>query len=190
MCPAAKTITELLRDWQGGQKEALDQLMPMVYDRLRSLASRQLSAENPGHSLSATALVHEAYVKLVDTDLDFQDRAHFYALCARMIRRILIDHARANRRLKRGGDAIRLDLDEAVLLTDQTPDWLLALHAALESLAAFDSRKAEIVEMIFFGGMEQDSAAAVLKISPATLRRDLRLARAWLYSELRGELYS
>lgn len=187
MCPAPKTITELLRDWQGGQKEALDQLMPMVYDRLRSLASRQLSAENPGHTLSATALAHEAYLKLVDTDLDFKDRAHFYALCARMIRRILIDHARANQRLKRGGEVIRLDLGEAVLLTNETPDWLLTLHDALEGLAAFDARKAEIVEMVFFGGMEQEAAASVLKISPATLRRDLRLARAWLYSELRGD---
>jgi RNA polymerase sigma-70 factor (ECF subfamily) len=185
MCPNPERITQLLRDWQSGREEAFHELMPLVYDQLRAIAARQLTAEQPGNTLRATELVHEAYLRLVGADISFADRAHFYAVSARLIRRILIDHARKRQRDKRGGGATRISLEEDLLITPDSADTVLAIHEALERLEALDPRKARIVELVFFGGLEQDLAAVALHISPATLRRDLRLARAWLYNELR-----
>jgi RNA polymerase sigma factor (TIGR02999 family) len=183
--PETSAVTRLLREWQSGRKEALDELMPLVYDKLRALADGYMRSENPGHTLRATALVHEAYMRLVGSDISFEDRSHFYAISARMMRRILIDHAKGHLRGKRGGGAAKVELDENSAIALDQPEMLLAIHEALERLAALDPRKAEILELIYFGGMEQDMAAAALKISPATLRRDLRLAKAWMYNELR-----
>ncbi len=177
-------VTELLHQWQSGRQDALDQLMPLVYNQLRVLAKHHMKNESPGHSLRATELVHEAYLELVGRDISITDRAHFYALASRMIRHILTNHGKAKRREKRGGDAPRLSLDEAVLIAEDQRDDVFEIHEALERLEAFDPRKARAVELVFFGGLDQDMAALALEISPATLRRDLRLARAWLYSEL------
>ncbi len=187
MSPEREAVTRLLRDLSGGNKQAYDALMPLVYDQLRKVASHCLAAERPGHTLRATALVHEAYLKLVAGEVEFQDRVHFYALAARMMRRILVDHARAHGRQKRGGDAERIPLDEAVMVgSDNSPE-LLDLDQALEKLAQLDPRKAEIIELLFFGGLTYDESAAAVGISAATLHRELKLAKAWLYRELRQE---
>lgn len=178
-------ITLLLHDWQAGRQEALDQLMPLVYDQLRLLAKKHMQREKPGHTLRATELVHEAYLKLVGSDVSITDRAHFCALASRVIRHILTNHAVAKNCDKRGGGAPRLSLDEAVAISADQEDVVFEIHEALKRLEEFDERKARIVEMIFFGGVEQELAAEALAISPATLRRELRLAKAWLYSELR-----
>jgi RNA polymerase sigma factor (TIGR02999 family) len=181
----ADRVTALLRDWQAGRQQALDELMPLVYDQIRTLAQHHLRREKPGHTLRATELVHEAYLKLVGSDVSFTGRAHFYALASRVIRHILINHGNAKHSAKRGGGAARLALDEAVQLGAEPDDSILEVHEALERLESLDPRKARIVEMIFFGGLEQDLAAEALSISPATLRRELRLAKAWLFKELR-----
>jgi RNA polymerase sigma factor (TIGR02999 family) len=182
--PAA--VTQLLQQWRGGKKEALDELMPLVYDQLHKLASKCLRSERPDHTLRTTALVHEAYLKLVNSEVDWQDRVHFYAISARILRRILVDHARTQQREKRGGGADKVPLDDAVLVGPQTSSSILALDEALERLAAHDPRKAQIVELLFFGGLTQDEAAAALDISPTTVHRDLLLAKAWLHRELSG----
>ena len=172
-----------MREWGGGNRQALDLLMPLVYDQLRRLASRCLAAERPGHTLRATALVNEAYLRLVESDTSFHDRVHFYAVAARLLRHILVDHARAQNRQKRGAGAERLTLDEAILVGAPQPQ-LLELDEALNRLAARDKRKSEIVELLFFGGLTYDEAAASLGISPATVHRELAMAKAWLYREL------
>jgi RNA polymerase sigma factor (TIGR02999 family) len=177
-------VTELLHDWRAGRQDALDQLMPLVYDQLRVLANHHMRREDPSHTLRATELVHEAYLKLVGSDISLNDRAHFYALASRVIRHLLTNHGKAKRREKRGGGAARLSLEEAVVIGAEPQDAVLEIHEALERLEAFDPRKARVVELVFFGGLEQDLAAEALAISPATLRRELRLAKAWLYSEL------
>jgi RNA polymerase sigma factor (TIGR02999 family) len=176
-------VTELLREWSGGDKHALDQLMPLVYNQLHKLAARCLAAETPEHTLRATALVNEAYLRLVGSDVNFNDRAHFFAVSARLLRRILVDHARAQGRQKRGAGAERLTLDEAILVRPDQPG-LLELDEALERLAACDKRKSDVVELLFFGGLTYDEAAAALQISPATVHRELTMAKAWLYREL------
>ena len=176
-------VTKLLREWSGGSKEALDALMPLVYDQLHKLASRCLASERSGHTLRATALVHEAYLRLVDADLDLQDRVHFYAVAARVLRHILVDHARAQNRQMRGGGAQKLTLDEAVLVSSEQTG-LVELDDALQRLAANDPRKSQVVELLYFGGLTYDEAAVALGISAATVHRELRLARAWLYTEL------
>lgn len=181
-------VTRLLKEWGGGNKQALDQLMPLVYDQLRTLASRCLSAERPEHTLRATALVNEAYLRLVDAELSFNDRVHFYAVAARLLRHILVDHAKALNRAKRGGGAHKLSLDEALVVGQATPSGILDLDEALQRLAVHDSRKAEVVELLFFGGLTYDEAAAMLNISPATVHRELRMAKAWLHRELTGDL--
>lgn len=180
-------VTRLLKEWSGGNKEALDQLMPLVYDQLRTLAARCLSAERPEHTLRATALVNEAYLRLVDADLTLNDRVHFYAVAARLLRHILVDHAKSLHRAKRGGGAPKLSLDEALVVGQAAPAGILDLDEALQRLAAHDSRKAEVVELLFFGGLTYDEAAAMLNISPATVHRELRMAKAWLHRELTGE---
>lgn len=181
-----KPITALLRDWRNGDGRALEALTPLVYDELRRIAAGYLRRERSGHTLQSTALVHEAYVRLVDADVGWQDRAHFFALAARTMRRILVDHAAARRAAKRGGDAVRVTLDvelvpqaEAEASTD-----LLALDAALKKLEALDPRHARIVELHFFGGLTYGEMSEALGISTSTLDRDLRLAKAWLASEL------
>jgi RNA polymerase sigma factor (TIGR02999 family) len=180
---APEQVTRLLRQWSEGNKEALDQLMPLVYNQLRKLAARCLAAEAPEHTLRATALVHEAYLRLVDSDVSFNNRVHFFAVAARLLRHILVDHARAQGRQKRGGGAERLTLDEAILVGPLHPQ-LVDLDEALQRLAAHDPRKSEIVELLFFGGLTYDETAAVLQISPATVHRELTMAKAWLYRKL------
>ena len=177
-------VTRLLKDWGSGNKAALDELMPLVYEQLRKLASICLSSERPDHTLRATALVHEAYIRLVDADVAWQDRVHFFAVSARLLRRILVDHARIHHRQKRGGGAETISLDDAVIIGPQTAAEIVALDEALQRLAAHDRRKSEIVELLCFGGLTYDEAAAALKISPATIDREMRMAKAWLHREL------
>ncbi|MGE0461911.1 MAG: sigma-70 family RNA polymerase sigma factor [Vicinamibacterales bacterium] len=178
------TATMLLLAWRGGDRAALDQLLPVVYEELGGLARRALRGERPEHTLQTRALVHEAYLRLVDADISFQDRAHFMAVAARTMRRILVDHARARRRDKRGGDAIRIDLDKVDLPAPDRRLDILELHEALERLATFDSRKSAIVELHFFGGLSYDETAEAVGVSPATVDRELRMAKAWLRVEL------
>ena len=180
-------VTRLLKEWAGGNKQALDQLMPLVYDQLRTLAARCLSAERPEHTLRATALVNEAYLRLVNVELNFNDRVHFYAVAARLLRHILVDHAKSLNRAKRGGGVHKLSLDEALVVGQAAPSGILDLDEALQRLAAHDTRKAELVELLFFGGLTYDEAAVALSISPATVHRELRMAKAWLHRELTGE---
>jgi RNA polymerase sigma factor (TIGR02999 family) len=158
--------------------------MPLVYDQLRKVASRCLRAERPDHTLVTTALVHEAYLRLVDSDLALEDRIHFFAVSARILRRILVDHARANKREKRGGVAVKVPLDEALVVGPQAAGRVLDLDEALQRLAAHDRRKSEIVELLCFGGLTYDETATALEISPATVLREMRMAKAWLRREL------
>lgn len=177
-------VTRLLQQWSGGDKEALDALMPLVYQQLRKLASRCLRDERPDHTLRATALVNEAYLRLVDANVDWQDRVHFFAIAARLLRRILVDHAKARNSQKRGLGIDKIPLDEAVLVGPGACSELIELDEALKRLAAHDRRKTEIIELLFFGGLTYDEAAAALSISPATVHRELVMAKAWLHREL------
>jgi len=186
MAPQPGQITRLLHDWSQGDKQALDQLIPLVYDQLRRLASRYLESERPGHTLRATALVNEAYLKLVNADLSLNDRAHFYAVAARLLRQILVDHARAKGCHKRGDGAAAISMDEALLISATPPSGIVDLDDALNRLARQDERKSKLVELIYFGGLTYDEAAAALEISPATVHRELRLAKAWLHRDLSG----
>ena len=182
--PDRQLVTQMLQQWSNGNKQALDELMPVVYEQLRRLASNCLRAERPDHTLRATALVHEAYVRLVDSDVAWQDRVHFFAVSARMLRRILVDHAKSRNRDKRGGEFEKIPLDEAVMVGPQSDKGIVELDDALKRLATQDQRKSELIELLFFGGLTYDEAAAALKISPATVHRELILAKAWLYREL------
>ncbi len=184
MGPDSQNVTVLLQQWRGGDNQALDQLMPVVYDELRRLAGRCLHAERPGHTLRATELVHEAYMRLVGADIGWQNRAHFYAVAARVLRRILVEYARAHTRLKRGGGEEPIPLDEAVMVGPDASSTVVELDEALERLAALDPRKSEVVQLLFFGGLTYDEAAAALDISPATVHRELKLAKAWLHREM------
>lgn len=181
-----KDLTQILLDWRGGNEEALAQLMPLVYDELRRLAAHYMRRERREHTLQPTALVNEAYLRLVNVKISWQDRAHFFAVAARLMRRMLVDHARANQRDKRGSEASRVTLSEANDVSSQPTLDLLALDEAMTRLAAFDQRKSEIVELHFFGGLGNDEVAEALGISRATVQRDLRLAKAWLKHELRN----
>ena len=185
MRPDSQLVTLLLHQWKNGNEEALGQLMPLVYDELRRLAGRYLSAERPEHTLRATELVHEAYMRLVGAEIDWQDRAHFYAVAARVIRRILVDHANSRNCRKRGGDVQRVPLDESVTIGGaEAPEIIASLDEALRRLAVVDSRKSDIVQCLYFGGMTYEEIAAALHISAATVDRELRMAKAWLYREL------
>lgn len=182
----SQNITRMLKNWSGGDREALDQLLPYVYDELRRQASRYLRRERPDHTLQTTALIHEAYLKLIDQrKVEWQNRAHFFAVAAQAMRRILVDYARTKKREKRGGDDVKLQLDEAINIAagEKSID-LVALDEALTRLAEFDERQARVVELRYFSGMTEDETAEVLDISPATVRRDWRMAKAWLHSEL------
>ena len=178
-------ITALLQEWQDGDRSALEKTLPFLHAELRRLAKQHMRREKAGHTLQATALVNEAYLRLVDVELDFADRAHFLALASKVMRRFLVDHARAGQRQKRGAGRKRLTLDESVFLTDADDLDLVDLDAALNKLAEFDARLANSVELIYFGGLTTSEAAAALGISRVTLNKDLKLARAWLYNELK-----
>jgi RNA polymerase sigma factor (TIGR02999 family) len=184
MQPDSQGVTKLLKQWRGGDSRALDELVPIIYDELRRLAGRCLYSERPGHTLRATALVHEAYFRLSDAEVDWQDRAHFYAIAARVMRRILVEYARAHRRHKRGSGNVPIPLDEAVLVGPQAAAIVEDLDEALERLAAIDARKSEIVQLLFFGGLTYEETAAALHVSAATVHRELKLAKAWLLREM------
>jgi RNA polymerase sigma factor (TIGR02999 family) len=182
--PSAE-ITRLLRAWGNGDQAALDRLTPVVYDELRRMARRYMHRERDGHTLQTTALVNEAYLRLVDvTHVDWQDRAHFFAVSAQMMRRILVDAARARASSKRGGQAVRAELDEIPDLSSGRDREIVAIDDALEALAALDPRKARVIELRFFGGLSVEETAEVLKISPQSVLRDWKLAKAWLMREL------
>jgi RNA polymerase sigma factor (TIGR02999 family) len=181
-------VTQLLGDWSGGDEGALEKLIPLVQPELHRLAHYYMSRERAGHTLQTTALLNEAYLQLTDkTQLPWQNRTHFMAVAAQLMRRIMVDHARARHALKRGAGAIRVTLDETALVTEQRAEELLALDEALEKLAAFDRRRCEIVEMRYFGGLNVEEIADVLKVHPNTVMRDWRAAKAWLYAELTTE---
>lgn len=180
-------ITSQLRAWRAGDAMALERLIPAVYQELRSLAERYLRAENPGHTLQPTALVHEAYLRLIDqTQVEWRNRAHFFGVAAQMMRRILVDHAKTKRRHKRGGGAIKLSLDEALNYGQAQARELIALDDALQALAAFDERKSRVVELRYFGGLSVEETAQVLDLSAQTIIRDWNMAKAWLYQQLAG----
>lgn len=180
---SAPTLTMLLRSWRSGNSEALDQLTPMIYDDLRRIAARHLRSERSGHTLQATALVHEAFSRLADADIAWQDRAHFFAVAARLMRRILMDYGRARQSEKRGGGIPAVTLHEDKVSNDSTSR-LLEIDDALEKLAGIDERKSDILVLHFFGGMTYEETAEALNVSPATVDRDMRLAKAWLANEL------
>ena len=178
-------VTRLLRAWGSGDPSALDRLAPMVYEELRAMAHRYMRREQRRITLQATALAHEAFLRLVDgADATWQDRAHFFAVSAQMMRRILVDAARARGSASRGGGVLRLDLNESIDGAPTRDDQLVALDDALEALAQLDPRKAKVIELRFFGGLSVDETAEVLKISPQSVMRDWKLARAWLMREL------
>jgi RNA polymerase sigma factor (TIGR02999 family) len=182
---APNEITQLLVDWSNGRQEALADLLPVVYGELRRAARRSLRRERPNHTLSATALVNEAYLQLVDqTAVQWENRAPFFGIAAKLMRQILVQHARRHQTAKRGGNQYLLALDEAtIVLTERRVD-LVALDEALSNLAERDARKSRIVELRFFGGLSTEETAEVLRISPRTVKREWRLAKAWLYHEL------
>jgi RNA polymerase sigma factor (TIGR02999 family) len=178
-------VTELLRAWGNGDAEALNRLTPAVYDELRRMAHGYVRQEGSENSLQATALVHEAYLKLVDARVaQWQDRAHFFAISARLMRRILVDAARTRVAAKRGGAAVRVEINESLDGAPLDSDQMIRLDDALDALAKFDARKADVVQMRFFAGLGVDETAAVLKISAQSVMRDWKLARAWLAREM------
>jgi RNA polymerase sigma factor (TIGR02999 family) len=182
-----KEVTRLLVDWSKGDQKALDDLMPVVFDELRSLARRYLRRERTDHTLQPTALVNEAYLRLIDQrSVQWQNRAHFFGVAAQMMRRILVDHARGHHREKRGGGAVKVTLDEVVSLTDQGAAELVVLDEALTALGEMDERKSRVVELRYFGGLSVEETAEVLQVSANTVLRDWKLAKAWLYSRIRG----
>ncbi len=184
----SEEITQLLGDWRGGNEGALEKLIPLVQPELHRLAHYYMRRERAGHTLQTTALLNEAYLQLTDkTQPQWQNRTHFMAVAAQLMRRIMVDHARARHALKRGAGAIRVTLDETALVTEERAEELLALDEALEKLAEFDRRRCEIVEMRYFGGLTIEEIAEVLKVHPNTVMRDWKAAKAWLYAELTTE---
>jgi RNA polymerase sigma factor (TIGR02999 family) len=182
---AQHEVTQLLLDWGKGDKSALDKLMPLVYGELRKLARRHLHKERPGQTLQTTDLIHETYLKLVDQRrVQWQNRAHFFGVSAQLMRRILVDRARRKKRIKRGGGADVITLDESVVADEKSPLDLVAFDEALTRLADIDQRKAHVVELRFFGGLSIDEAAEFLKISNITVIRESRMAKAWLHRAL------
>jgi RNA polymerase sigma factor (TIGR02999 family) len=179
-------VTLLLERWRSGDRQALDELMPLVYDELGRLASHYMRSERPSHTLQATALVNEAYLRLAGASVTWQSRAHFFAVAARLLRRILVDHAKAHRREKRGGGGVKVTLNEAVIAPAEAPPDIVALDDALQRLGEIDSRKSRLIELHFFGGLTYAELAETMEISEATVHRELRLAKAWLHHELKG----
>jgi RNA polymerase sigma-70 factor, ECF subfamily len=185
MAPAAGDVTQLLADVQNGRPDAASQLIPLVYDELRRLARRQMRRERSDHTLQPTALVHEAYFRLVNQpERTWQTRTHFIRIAAQVMRRMLIDHARARLTAKREGGLQRVPLEEPLLFTEEQSDELLALNEALERLAQFDARQSRVVELRFFGGLTVEETAEALGTSPKTVKRDWCVARAWLHREV------
>lgn len=181
----AHVVTHLLADWSKGDQAALQKLTPLVYEELRRLAHRYMEGQRPNHTLQTTALVNEAYLRLVDQGAPgFANRSHFFAVAAKAMRQILVDYAKSQQRQKRGGGARKVDLDETALISPEQSGEILDLNDALERLASLDSRAAQGVELRYFGGLSQDEIAEVLKVSAVTIRRDWVFARAWLYKEL------
>ena len=181
-------VTGLLLAWGNGDEAALEQLIPLVHTELRRLARRHMAHEQAGHTLQATALVNEAYLRLVDVrQMKWQNRAHFFAMSARLMRRVLVDFARSRRYQKRGGGAQKVSLEEALIVSSERADDLVALDDAITALTAVDSRKAQVVEMRFFGGLSVEESAEALHVSVDTVMRDRKLAKAWLLSELKGQ---
>jgi RNA polymerase sigma factor (TIGR02999 family) len=181
-------VSQLLIEWSEGNQAALDRLMPMVYQELRRLAHQYLNKERKGRTLQTSDLVHEAYLRLVDQRrVHWQNRAHFYGIAAELMRRILVDRARRRRRIKRGGDAARITLDQDIALLEQPAVDVIAIDEVLTKLAHIDKRKARIVELRFFGGLEVEETAAFLEISERTVMREWKMAKAWLHRELSNE---
>ena len=186
--PSPHEITQLLIAGSNGSQDALEQLFPLVYEELRRLAHRYMRKERPGHTLQTTAVVHEAYLRLIDQkNVQWQNRAHFFAIAAQMMRRILITHAQSHAYAKRGGGALKVSLDEAAILSQERAGELVALDEALNNLTAIDPRRSQVVELRFFGGLSNEEIAEVLKISPNTVTRDWNVAKAWLYREMSKE---
>ena len=181
-------LTVLLSEWRAGDQAAFDRLLPIVYEELRRLASAYMRAERPDHLLQTTALVHEAYLRLVDhPEVSYETRHHFFAVAAQVMRHVLVDYARARCRAKRGGGAAPLPLEDVAVISDERAEEVIAVDAALEGLMAFDLRKGRIFELRHFGGLSVDEAAEVLKVSPATVARDWRMAKAWLRRAIAAE---
>jgi RNA polymerase sigma factor (TIGR02999 family) len=178
-------VTRLLLDWSNGDKTALDKLMPLIYEELRRLAHRYMSRERAGHTMQTTALVNEAYVRLINRkNVHWQDRAHFFAIAAELMRTILVDHARSHATAKRGGRMRKFSLDEASVVSQERAAEVVALDEALTTLAEIDPKQSRIVELRFFGGLTIEETAEVLQLSPATIKREWNTAKAWLYHEL------
>jgi RNA polymerase sigma factor (TIGR02999 family) len=182
--PHTQEVTQLLAKLSSGDRTALDELLPLVYDELRRLADRYLRRERSDHTLQATALVNEAYLRLVDQNVPWQNRAHFFGVAAEMMRRILVDHARSHQAQKRGSGGVKLSLDEAINMSDERAADLISLDEALNALAQFDPQKSRIVELRFFAGLSIEETAKVLGIGTATVIRQWRMAKAWLYHEV------
>jgi RNA polymerase sigma-70 factor, ECF subfamily len=181
-------LTVLLAQWRAGNQAAFDRLLPIVYEELRRLASSHMRAERPDHLLQTTALVHEAYLRLVDQpEASYETRNHFFAMAAQVMRHVLVDYARARSRAKRGGGAPPLPLEDVAVISEERADEVIAVDSALEGLMAFDLRKGRIFELRHFGGLSVDEAAEVLKVSPATVARDWRMAKAWLRRAIGSE---
>ena len=180
--------TQLLGEWSGGDEGALEKLIPLVQPELHRLAHHYMSRERAGHTLQTTVVLNEAYLRLVDDPTrTWQNRTHFMAVAAQLMRRIMVDHARERRALKRGGGALQVSLDDVALVTETRSEELLALDEALEKLAVQDQRKNQIVELRYFGGLSVEETAAFLKLSPRTVKREWRMAKVWLYRALSGE---
>jgi RNA polymerase sigma-70 factor, ECF subfamily len=187
MKPSTNEVTGLLLDWSNGDRAALDKLVPLVHDELHRLAHHYMRQERAGHTLQTTALVNEAYMRLIDQrSVRWQSRAHFFAIAAQLMRRILVDYARSRRYAKRGGEARQVTFDESVLVSPQKGAELIAVDDALTDLAARDSRKSQIVELRFFGGLNIEETAEVTGLSASTVQREWRSAKAWLYEAIRS----
>ncbi|MBI1760326.1 MAG: sigma-70 family RNA polymerase sigma factor [Acidobacteria bacterium] len=186
--PPSQAVTELLLAWNSGDESALEKLMPLVYDELHRLAHRYLGGERAGHMLQTTALVNEAYLRLIDASrVQWQNRAHFFAVSAQLMRRVLVDFARARQYQKRGGGAQQVSLEEALVVSNERGAELIALDDALQTLAAADERASKVVELRFFGGFSIEETAEVLRVSPETVKRDWQWAKVWLLRELSNE---
>ena len=183
--PATQNVTAMLRDWTNGDQEALDKLIPVVYDELRRQAARYLREERPGHTLQTTALIHEAYLRLINQhNVEWKDRAHFYAIAARLMRQILVDHARKRQAAKRGGSDIKVPLEEEMVISPERNMDLVALDEALTRLAGIDPQQSRIVEMRYFSGLSTEETAEVMGVSSRTVKRDWNVAKAWLRQEI------
>lgn len=180
-------VTDLLQRWRAGDEGALDRMIPLVYDELRTIAARLMRQERADHTLQATALVHEAYARLVGAAIPWKDRAHFFSLAARQMRRILVDHAKARGRDKRGGERRQVTLEEAAIMQPDPPSGIVELDEALTRLGEQDPRRARTIELHFFAGLTIDEISAALEVSTATVSRDLKFAKAWLYRELAAD---